>query len=129
MRFIAITLILAMCSSQVSAQYPLSLVEGAACAQSAAHIEELEEYNKKLYDELGDIQAANNGKTQAQANALLLHYERMVAYRQGLISDYELSCARGTMKYSELRKVCRPQSSGKSFEDTVFCKPLKGDAK
>ena len=103
------------------AQVPLSIVEGAACAQNAAHIEALEQYNKDLYDEIGEVQAAGD----RDADALLVHYERMTAYRQSLISEYELLCSRGTMPYADYRKVCQPQSSGVSFEDTVFCAPLK----
>ncbi len=94
--FIFSGLLLFAAASPSQAQFKLSIVEGAACAQSAAHIQ-----------------------------ALLLHFERMVAYRQELTGQYELVCARGTMDYTEYRKVCRPQSSGISFEETVFCKPLK----
>lgn len=112
-------------SFQANAQFKLSIVEGAACAQSAAHIEALEKYNNSVHDEIGDSQASNDRNVRNSANALLLHFERMVAYRQELISQYELVCARGTMEYTEYRQVCRPQSSGISFEDTVFCKPLK----
>ncbi len=107
------------------AQVQLSLVEGAACAQSAAHIEALEKYNNSVHDEIGDSQASNGRNTRNSESALILHFERMVAFRSDLISQYELICARGSMAYTDYRKVCRPQSSGMSFEDTVFCKPLK----
>lgn len=106
------------------AQDRLSLVEGAACAQNAAHIEALEQYNKNLYDDIGAAQAADRHAGPSE-NALLYHYEKMVAYRQELIASYEMLCASGTMSYPDFRQVCRPQSSGVTFEDTVFCAPLK----
>lgn len=112
-------------SAPAVAQFKLSIVEGAACAQSAAHIEALEKYNNSVHDEIGDSQASNDRNVRNSAQALLVHFNRMVAFRQKLISQYDLLCARGTMEYTEYRKVCRPQSSGISFEDTVFCKPLK----
>lgn len=123
MKFLPISVAAAISIGSATAQVPLSIVEGAACAQNAAHIEALEEYNKKLYDEIGEAQVGN----KANASGLLLHYERMTAYRQSLISEYDLLCSRGTMSYSDFRKVCKPQSSGVSFEDTVFCAPLKGE--
>ena len=112
-------------SFTADAQFKLSIVEGAACAQSAAHIEALENYNNSVHDEIGDSQASSDRDVRNSAHALLVHFNRMVAYRKRLIDQYDLLCARGTMEYTEYRKVCRPQSSGISFEDTVFCKPLK----
>lgn len=106
-------------------QFQLSLVEGAACAQSAAHIEALERYNKDVYDEISDKQSSSDRLIQNEANALLIHYERMVAFRQNLINEYELVCARGSMGVSNMKRVCGPQSNGKSFIDTVFCKPIR----
>ena len=117
----------ALCLSPLpaAAQVTLSVAEGAACAQSAATIETLEKYNADLYDEIGDAQASPDRKQANMANALLLHYARMVALRQGMITDYEVICARASMSYADMRKVCTPFPSGKSFADTVFCKPLK----
>ena len=112
----------------VQAQVQLSLVEGAACAQSSAMIERLERYNNAVHDEISDKQSASDRQTQSMANALILHFERMVEFRQSLIAEYELLCARGSMSYADMRKVCSPQSSGISFADTVFCKPMKETA-
>ena len=123
MKLLATLMMTAAMLGTASAQVRLSIVEGAACAQNAAHIEKLEQYNTDLYDEIGELQSIDDRR--AEANALLLHYERMTAYRQGLIADYEVMCSRGTMSVSEFRKVCSPQSSGVSFEDTVFCEPLR----
>ena len=108
-----------------AAQTQLSLAEGAACAQSSATIEMLEKYNADLHAEIGEAQASPDRKLQASANALLIHYERMMALRKSMIADYEISCARGSLSYTDFRKVCSPFASGKSFADTVFCKPWK----
>ena len=61
-------------SFQANAQFKLSIVEGAACAQSAAHIEALEKYNNSVHDEIGDSQASNDRNTRNSANGLLLHF-------------------------------------------------------
>jgi hypothetical protein len=107
------------------AQYQLSIVEGAACAQSAAHIEAIEKYNNSVHDEIGDRQASSDPSIRRTANALIVHFERMVEFRKKLIAQYELVCAQGTMSLTDMRKICRPQTSGISFMETVFCKPLR----
>ncbi len=111
--------------SPAHAQFKLSVIEGAACAQSAAHIEVIEEYNNGIYAEIGDYQTSRDRKIQRSAEALIVHFDRMVEFRKDLILQYEIVCARGTMTLTELRRVCRPQTSGVSFMKTAFCKPLR----
>ncbi len=126
MRYIAALLLgLLGAMAPAHAQYKLSIVEGAACAQSATHIEAIEEYNNSTHNEIGDRQASADQSISRTANALIVHFERMVEFRRKLISQYELVCARGTMSLTDMRKVCRPQTSGISFRETVFCKPLR----
>ena len=125
MRFLAGLSALCLLPGSAAAQVQLSLVEGAACAQSSATIEMLEKYNTDLYNEIGELQASSDRVMQSKANSLLVHHERMAALRRSLITDYELVCARGSMTYTDFRKVCTPLSSGQSFADTVFCRPLK----
>ncbi len=108
-----------------NAQYNLSLVEGAACAQTSMNIEKLGLYNNKLHDEISEKQTNSDRRVQSEANALVIHFNRMVEMRQKLIAEYELQCSRGSMSVANLRKVCRPQTNGISFRETVFCKPLK----
>jgi hypothetical protein len=108
-----------------NAQYTLSLVEGAACAQTSMNIEKFGQYNNKLHDEISEKQANADRRIQNEANALVIHFNRMVELRQKLIAEYDVLCSRGSMSLTNLRKVCRPQPSGISFRETVFCKPLK----
>ncbi len=112
-------------AAPAQAQFKLSIVEGAACAQSAAHIEAMQKYNNSIHDEIGELQLSDDQRIRNSANALIVHFERMVEFRKKLITQYGLVCAQGTMSLSEMTKVCRPQTSGISFMETVFCKPLR----
>ena len=125
MKYVVSFLSALLMTGTAQAQVQLSLVEGAVCAQNSAYIEELEQYNKQLYSEIGELQASSVSADSAKANALLLHYERMVAFRATQINKYEVLCSRASMPYSDFRKVCSPLPSGVSFAETVFCKPLK----
>lgn len=85
----------------------------------------LEGYNNSVHDEIGEKQVSQDRRVRGEANALLIHFNRMVELRQELIQQYEANCSRGAMSASNMRIICSPQNNGISFTDTVFCKPLK----